>query len=361
MIRSCGFLCTIWSRGSLCMIQSLHLDLYDIYLWATHTTILSIRGVTIPIYLVSSATDSIRQSAVVFKPVLVSTSDPKSEFLCQLSLLLRRTYRPPETPCTPGISPMPSSPHIIRTVIAPVLYLSTWSRSSDIKEPSVLVAAHQLKSSRMFHSNVTAKSLIVTPWVRLMAPLPPLHVCCMSSHLLVAPHISRHLIIFILPVGCFVGLLDQVNMQALHLLHVIVISGAKEHNRQAVVKETMDLGQVEILVHTNIMKYIFVVVETSEGLFKAAEGMHHMWSELGQKQKVEEGTCGSNHAWWHLPARKRDIRDKSKENTAHVFVLFPCNAWENGDAFQEECNVMVQRHHLTPCIDLRRTEYCWMS
>ena len=48
--------------------------------------ILSIRGVTIPIYLVSSATDSIRRCVVLFKSVLVSASDPKSEFLCQLSL-----------------------------------------------------------------------------------------------------------------------------------------------------------------------------------------------------------------------------------------------------------------------------------
>ena len=43
-------------------------------------------GVTIPIDLVSSTTDSIRRSIVLFKPVLVWTSDPKSEFLCQLSL-----------------------------------------------------------------------------------------------------------------------------------------------------------------------------------------------------------------------------------------------------------------------------------
>ena len=35
----------------------------------------------IPINLVSSATDSIKQSVVLFKPVTVWTSDPKSEFL----------------------------------------------------------------------------------------------------------------------------------------------------------------------------------------------------------------------------------------------------------------------------------------
>ena len=50
------------------------------------TTILSIRGVTIPIYLVSRATDSIRRSVALFKLVPLLDSDLKSEFLCQLSL-----------------------------------------------------------------------------------------------------------------------------------------------------------------------------------------------------------------------------------------------------------------------------------
>ena len=40
----------------------------------------------IPNHLVSSATDSIRQRVVLFKPVPVPSSDPKSEFLCQSSL-----------------------------------------------------------------------------------------------------------------------------------------------------------------------------------------------------------------------------------------------------------------------------------
>ena len=71
------FSCTIQSGCSL---------MYDINLRATYTTILSIRGVTIPIYLVSSAMDSIRQRIVLFKPVPVPASDPKSEFLCQSSL-----------------------------------------------------------------------------------------------------------------------------------------------------------------------------------------------------------------------------------------------------------------------------------
>ena len=75
-LESCS--CTIQSLGSL---------LYDINLGATATTILRIRGVQIPIDLVSSATDSYRQSVVLFKQMSIPTSDPKSEFLCQSSYI----------------------------------------------------------------------------------------------------------------------------------------------------------------------------------------------------------------------------------------------------------------------------------
>ena len=57
--------------------------------------ILSTRGVTIPIDLVSSATDSIWRCVVLFKPVLVRTSDLKSEFLCQSSLQVAQNLQTP--------------------------------------------------------------------------------------------------------------------------------------------------------------------------------------------------------------------------------------------------------------------------
>ena len=80
--------CMIWSLGSF---------LYDINLGATATTILRIRGVQIPIDLVSSATDSYRRSVVLFKPMSVLTSDPKSEFLYQLSSIVHDLQTPPWT------------------------------------------------------------------------------------------------------------------------------------------------------------------------------------------------------------------------------------------------------------------------
>ena len=82
---------------SPCTIRSGSFDgaiLYDINLGATHTTIPSTRGVEIHISLVSSATDSIRRCVVVFKIVLVPTSDLKSEFLCQSSDLAQNLQTP---------------------------------------------------------------------------------------------------------------------------------------------------------------------------------------------------------------------------------------------------------------------------
>ena len=76
-------------------IRSLGSFLYDINLGATATTILRIRGVQIPINLVNSATDSYRRSVVLFKPMSVPTSDPKSEFLYQLSCIVHNLQTSP--------------------------------------------------------------------------------------------------------------------------------------------------------------------------------------------------------------------------------------------------------------------------
>ena len=89
---------------------NLHLrQLYNIYLRATTTTILGLRGVTILIILVSSATDSVWRSIVLFKFVLSPYSDLKSEFLCQSSLSSAEPADPLNPPRMLGISPMPSN------------------------------------------------------------------------------------------------------------------------------------------------------------------------------------------------------------------------------------------------------------
>ena len=82
----CDVSCTIRSGGFNCD------TLYDINLGATHTTIPSTRGVEIPI-----STDSIQRCVVVFKTVLVPTSDLKSEFLCQSSYIAQNLQAPLKT------------------------------------------------------------------------------------------------------------------------------------------------------------------------------------------------------------------------------------------------------------------------
>ena len=69
--------------------------------------------------------------------------------------LLQNLQIPPESPRTPGISPMPSQPCITYIVTNLVLSLSTSNRSCVSNKPYDLVAATLLELSSMFHPNVT--------------------------------------------------------------------------------------------------------------------------------------------------------------------------------------------------------------
>ena len=120
------------------------LTVYNINLRATNTTILSTRGVTIPIWFVSGTTDSIRRRVVLFKPVTIPTSDPKSEFLCQSSSIVQNLQTPLKSPRTPGISPTPSSPRITLTPTNQVLLPSTSSRNYTFSMLNVLVTVSQI-------------------------------------------------------------------------------------------------------------------------------------------------------------------------------------------------------------------------
>ena len=131
------------------------LKVYNINLRAATIRTLSIRGVTIPIYLVSSTTDSIRQRVVLFKPVTILTSDPKSEFLCQSSLCCAEPADPLNHLVRLGYLPCPQTPCIIHTITVQVLSQSTLSTSYAHSRQNILVAASQFKSNRMFPSNVT--------------------------------------------------------------------------------------------------------------------------------------------------------------------------------------------------------------
>ena len=164
-----GGSCTIRSNGSL------RLALYDINLRATTTTILSTRGVQIPIDLVSSTTDSIRRRVVVFKTVLAPNLDLKSEFLCQSSLLHGTSETPLNHHVRLGYLPRPRTPRIIRTATVPALSPSISNPGCAPSELRDLVVAFLLKSSRTFSPNVTLqathrrcgcfqRSALLSPW-----------------------------------------------------------------------------------------------------------------------------------------------------------------------------------------------------
>ena len=134
--------CTIWSDNFDHVQYNLTtLMVYNINLGATNTTLLSTRGVIIPICFISSTTHSLRRRIVLFKPVTVPTSDPKSEFLCQSSSIMQNLQTPPEPPSMPGIAPTPLSSRITLTPTNQVLSQSTLNRNYASSMLNVLVAA----------------------------------------------------------------------------------------------------------------------------------------------------------------------------------------------------------------------------
>ena len=83
------------------------------------------------------------------------------QHLCQSSQHCHRTYRLPEPPCMPGISPTPSQPCIIHTTQNQVLSPSTSRTSCTSNELNALVAAILLKLSRTFSLNVTPENYLL--------------------------------------------------------------------------------------------------------------------------------------------------------------------------------------------------------
>ena len=113
----------------------------------------------IPIYLVSSTMDSIRWRVVLFKPVTILTSDPRSEFLCQLSLCCAEPADPLNHLVCLGYLPCPQTPRIIHTLTVQVFSQSTLSTSYAHSGQNILVAASRFKSNRMFPLNITPTPL----------------------------------------------------------------------------------------------------------------------------------------------------------------------------------------------------------
>ena len=55
-------------------------------------------------------------------------------------------------------------------------------------------------------------------------------ICSVVLRLLAVFHPSSHLKVFVLLIGCMVCILGKVDVQALHLLCIVVISDAKKNN-----------------------------------------------------------------------------------------------------------------------------------
>ena len=101
------------------------MSVYDIHLRATTTTTVGIRGVTIHIGLVSSTTDSLRRSAVLFNLYQYEPQTLSLSSCVNQAFVAQNLQTPPAPPRMPGTSPTPSPTRITHTVIVLVLLPST--------------------------------------------------------------------------------------------------------------------------------------------------------------------------------------------------------------------------------------------
>ena len=91
--------------------------------------------------------------------------------------------------------------------------------------------------------------------------LPPLDVSCVCLYLLAAPDPCCHLGVFVFPICCTICLLDAIDLEALGLLRVVVISSTKKTDGVAVMKKAMQFWDVELGAYTKVEEDIFITVE----------------------------------------------------------------------------------------------------
>jgi hypothetical protein len=94
----------------------------------------------------------------------------------------------------------------------------------------------------------------------------------MELYLLMVLHPRGHLITFVLVIGCVISVLDAIDVKSLCLFCVIVISGAKQLDRQDIVDQTMDLGYVEVVAKPKVDENVLIVMEVSKRFVHACKG-----------------------------------------------------------------------------------------
>jgi hypothetical protein len=87
----------------------------------------------------------------------------------------------------------------------------------------------------------------------------------------------------------------------------------------------VDFGNHKVLVHSKVDKYMFIMMELSQGIVKILKSVACIRMELCQIQEVQESMHCFHNACGQLLARKWQIDCKPDKNAGNVLVLHACN------------------------------------
>jgi len=79
-----------------------------------------------------------------------------------------------------------------------------------------------------------------------------------------------------------ISILHKVDMKPLGLLCIIVISCAKQVDRQAVVEKAVNLWNIEVIPHPKIYEDILIFIKHEQSVLKASDHIGHLRGQLGQ-------------------------------------------------------------------------------
>ena len=120
--------------------------------------------------------------------------------------------------------------------------------------------------------------------------LQKLNTNYMLLYLLAVLHPGGHLGVFIFMVCWTISILYKVYMKLLCLLSIIIVSSAKYMDWWAVVKKTVNLQNIEVVLHPKIHKDVFVLMKHEQSTLKTSDHIGCLRGQLGQIQEIKKAT-----------------------------------------------------------------------
>lgn len=103
-----------------------------------------------------------------------------------------------------------------------------------------------------------------------------------------------HLCVFIVVVHCPVSVFCQINVEAFHILSIVVITCPEQFDRVNIVSKGVELQEVKIISDSERDKDVLVLVELLEGFVQELKGFRCVQGILGKVEEIQEGVDGMN-------------------------------------------------------------------